>query len=356
MSSTDIRDLPSDTQTLHKSVRKLDRCKCYSTDKYDNTEKMIAEVDVLTCECLWRIYQREAQRIVAPGGRLIADPIARNARINAAYASLWLADNRFEWAGLAAFASKQVGCGFLHAASSIHRLRNHQIETLNGAFLRPGGLVTAYAEINLAEAGVKSAQYVSEMLALGNTSLFLDIFPLHLFYLKRGIQEMKKCLDAREKIYEKNNPKYIWPGDNAVKFGFRFEEIIPAFEAIEAGNILASVDLLARHEQKNILQPIIYEDSTMQTLLRGNQFAFVTGLSAGFAQKVELTLANQCNTLNAERSVEFSPNSLANLASIDERMKFVERVAKQFHALLRSDAREEIAFEIAEISSGKAAR
>ena len=161
---------------------------------------------------------------------------------------------------------------------------------------------------------------------------------------------------ATEKIYEKNNPKYIWPGDNAVKFGFRFEEIIPAFEAIEAGNISRSVDLLAVHEQKNILQPIIYEDSTMQTLLRGNQLAFVTGLSAGFAQKVELTLSNQCSTLNAERSVEFSQNSLANLASIDERMKFVERVARQFHALLRSDAREEIAFEIAEISSGKAAR
>lgn len=52
-----------------------------------------------------------AEAIVAPGGILIADPKARNRAINAAYANLWLKDPRFQWAGLAAFASKQVGVG-----------------------------------------------------------------------------------------------------------------------------------------------------------------------------------------------------------------------------------------------------
>ena len=30
-------------------------------------------------------------------------------------------------------------------------------------------------------------QHVYEMMALGNTTLFLDIFPLHAFYKKRGL-------------------------------------------------------------------------------------------------------------------------------------------------------------------------
>jgi uncharacterized Zn-binding protein involved in type VI secretion len=61
-------------------------------------------------------HQDQAEAIVAPGGTLIADPKARNRAINAAYAQLWRLDNRFQWAGLAAFASKQVGCGLLHAS------------------------------------------------------------------------------------------------------------------------------------------------------------------------------------------------------------------------------------------------
>ncbi len=80
------------------------------------SKTLVTDVPILTCSCLWRTYQREAEEIVAPKGVLIADPVARNRAINAAYARLWLHDPRFQWAGLAAFASKQVGCGLLHAA------------------------------------------------------------------------------------------------------------------------------------------------------------------------------------------------------------------------------------------------
>ncbi len=82
-----------------------------------------AELPGRVCENLWRGYQQRAEAIVAPGGTLIADPKARNRAINAAYAGLWLEDQRFQWAGLAAFASKQVGCGLLHAADSIDKIQ-----------------------------------------------------------------------------------------------------------------------------------------------------------------------------------------------------------------------------------------
>lgn len=75
------------------------------------------------CERDWRFYQKQAEAVVAPNGQLIADPKARNRAINSAYAHLWQRDKRFQWAGLAAFASKQVGCGLLHAAESIDNIQ-----------------------------------------------------------------------------------------------------------------------------------------------------------------------------------------------------------------------------------------
>lgn len=354
-----FRSHSSDEQQLHRSVRKLDRCKCYSTDKYDNTEKMIAEVDVLTCDCLWRIYQREAERIVAPGGKLIADPIERNARINAAYAAMWLSDPRFEWAGLAAFASKQVGCGLLHAATNMQRIQGHQknLEDMwKDGWVPPGAKLGTVGPYALLEGMEQSVQYVYDILALGNTSLFLDIYPLHMFYKKRGIKEMKTCIEAREKIDDNPKRPWLWPIKQKVKFGRNFSEIIPAFEAIEAGDVFEGVRLLALHEQQNILQPAIYNDDLMRSLLQGNQgasaFAYVTNLSTGLEQPVQLTLANQCSPLNDGRSVSFSNQFTANLANLNERMPFVLRAARQFHSLLRSPRGDVVAQSIREIATG----
>jgi hypothetical protein len=355
--------LVSDDLPLHKGARTLDKCKCYSTDRYDNTEKLIAEVEVLTCDCLWRIYQREAQHIVAPGGVLIADPIARNRRINAAYAALWKADSRFEWAGLAAFASKQVGCGLLHAATGMEQINRTQRELENierNPWVPPGAKIGSAGVRGGMEGAEVSMKYVFDTLALGNTALFLDIYPLHMFYQKRGIGEMKKCMKARQKIDQ--NPKFpiLWPIPEKVKFGVDHPEIIPAFEAIEAGDIFKSVDLLARHEQANILQPAIYEDFLMRGLLQSNQaassLAYVTNISTGLEQRVQLTLANQCVPLQDGRSIEFSTSAFANLANLDERMPFVLRAARQFHNLLRSGNRQVIEQSLGEISNGSAIR
>src|SRR5471032_3644345 len=88
------------------------RCpSCYPNWKEEEAAaKKRAEDDKQDCINCWRVYQKKAEVIVS-----VDDPIVRNRKINAAYAQLWLADNRFQWAGLAAFASKQVGCGLIHA-------------------------------------------------------------------------------------------------------------------------------------------------------------------------------------------------------------------------------------------------
>ena len=75
---------------------------------------------------------------------MIADPTERNRAINAAYARLWLHDERFQWAGLAAFASKQVGCGLLHAADSIKKIHTETaaVGALMSTFSGPHPLIS----------------------------------------------------------------------------------------------------------------------------------------------------------------------------------------------------------------------
>ena len=89
-----------DMKKLWESTCELSECKRITSHDGRNPKTTIV-VPLLTCSCLWKRFQKEAEDWIAPGGVLIADPQARNRRINAAYAQLWLADNRFQWAGVA---------------------------------------------------------------------------------------------------------------------------------------------------------------------------------------------------------------------------------------------------------------
>lgn len=68
-----FKDDPSDTQKLNENTLPIDQCKRQMIELY-GVETMVTDVPILTCEGLWRIYQREAEAIVAPGGVLIPDP------------------------------------------------------------------------------------------------------------------------------------------------------------------------------------------------------------------------------------------------------------------------------------------
>jgi hypothetical protein len=370
----------NDEQRLNHNTTPVADCECKEERLY-GANTLVTDVPILTCACLWRTYQREAEEIVAPGGVLIADPVERNRVINAAYARLWLHDPRFQWAGLAAFASKQVGCGLLHAADSIELIRKER-ETLERmrdsrrehGFLTPDKMSGQSDELrDYKEADARNPEpsvdfrsagkdlslvqqqfrHVHDMMALGNTTLFLDIFPLHEFYAKRGLNELKKCLRAREAIYGHPRFPVLWPaGQETLVFGQFQQEILFAFEAIEAGDIARSVVYLARHEQRNILQPAIYEDPQMVALLRANHAAYVTGFPSGVAQAIELTLTSQCQPVEDGRTIGFSNNPLADLSDINQRMPFVLRAAASFDAMLNDSNRGELEQSIREIASG----
>ncbi|MBV4470301.1 DUF2515 family protein [Pseudomonas siliginis] len=371
-------ELASDAQRLNHNITPIDDCACGEELLYGERVQ-VTEVPVLTCQCLWRRYQREAEAIVAPNGVLIADPVARNRAINAAYARLWLHDSRFQWAGLAAFASKQVGCGLLHAAQSIERIREeYEARQRLRDSRRESGLLTpekmpgqaedlreyqqaqARNPLSVMDARVPGEElsvaeqqfrHVYEMMAMGNTTLFLDVYPLHQFYAVRGLAELKKCLRDREKIQGHAKWPVLWPvGQDTLRFGDAYPEIEVAFEAIEAGKIAESVKHLAWHEQQNILQPTIYENSHLVALLRGNHFSYVTNFPSGVAQAIELTLTSQCQRVDDGRTIDFDSNPLADLSDIDQRMKFVLRAASRFDLLLNDSNRELLAQSIREIA------
>jgi hypothetical protein len=345
----------------------------------------VTDVPVLTCEGIWRVFQREAEEIVAPGGVLIADPIERNRAINAAYARLWLHDNRFQWAGLAAFASKQVGCGLLHAATTNEVIQaeiDARQRLLDSNAQSNPGFLGAYVPKEMDQQALENYQnarannpvpfstlggestlmqqqfkHVYDMMALGNTTLFLDIFPLHAFYKKRGLEELRTCLKRRASIY--GHPKFpvLWPvGEEKLKFGAMREQILQGFTAIEKGDIAKSVRDFAAHEQQNILQPTIYEDQQLKLLLRGNHVSFVTGFPSGVAQAIELTLASQCQPVEDGRTFEFSSNPFADLSDIKQRMAFVLRAAERFDEMLRDGNRPLLKQSIRDIAEGSGVR
>jgi hypothetical protein len=340
------------------------------------------EVPLLTCNCLWRRFQKEAEEWGAPGGVLIADPQARNRKINAAYAQLWLADNRFQWAGLAAFASKQVGCGLIHATklqtaiaaqkAAQEKLRTGKSETIFEGFGFKLSKTDPEIEKELANAKAanplpteditfgdnsrsavqQQLDYVYEMLALGNTSLFLDVYPLHRFFMVRGYKEMEKCLKSRRGIVK----DVMWPIAGKVEFGADSPEIYATFKAIDEGKIKDSVERMATHEQVNILQPAMYDENHFAMLMRGTHggdvISVVTGLLPGAAEEIQLTLASQCKAPD-NRKVAFGSNPLANLADKNQRMEFVLRAATQFDMLLNEPAsRAKLKQSIADIARG----
>lgn len=305
-------------------------------------EKGIASYQ-LSPEHLWMIFQQEAEDIIAVDGKIIEDDTTRNKRINAAYARLWLADNRFQWAGLAAFASKQVGCGLLHA----RRLSDKSRDELRAAGNWAGSSTEAAGMSALPVTIRNSADDMATRLGHGNLHLFLDIYPLHRFYMERGPKEFDAYLGRRQGIAK----KVKWEVEHQLKFGFPFSEIRTGFDWIEDGNLVRSVEFLAWHEQVNVLQAIMYNDPAMQRALASNQLAWAMGFPSGVYMEVQLTLSAQCKP-KAGWTAYFPRLKGAQLWVVKERMTFVLAAAQRFDELLKGRERPYVEASLRTIAAG----
>lgn len=302
---------------LGRNIVPISECKVTQHVGPDAKLRKAVEVPILTCACLWESFQHEAMAMVSENGNLIECPLERHRRINAAYANLWLADHRFQWAGLTAFTSQQAGCGMLHARSM-----------------------------------VMDDERIYDRLSRGSLALFLDVYPLHRFYMERGLKDFVNCLNKRQELRDRVH----WPMDrNALPFGKPYREIRDAFEYIEAGNIAASVRVLLRHEHDNILQKAMYNDRHMQRALDSDQFAWVTNLPAGDYTKIQVSLSGQCKT-RAGLAALFSKERKVKLYDRGQRMALAGRAADQFDKLLRGAERAALEQSLREISAGAGVR
>jgi hypothetical protein len=166
--------------------------------------------------------------------------------------------------------------------------------------------------------------------------------------MERGWKEFDEYLPKRQ---TNKYPVYWKVGSELLPFGTPFSDIRDGFARMDRGELAGSVEALARHEQLNILQRILYDDAVTRRRLELNQYAIVTGIPTGDAETIELTLAAQCKA-KPGFTLPFSPDRYAKLWVAEQRMKFVLRAAEQFNRLLNSSARPRVEESIRTIAAG----
>jgi hypothetical protein len=303
--------------------------------------------ETLSAELLWATFQAEAENLLTDDGRWISDDRERNKRINRAYARLWLADRRFQWACLAAFASRQVGCGLLHSADIVDARRREREDI--GRTLGHGSAPGVQYGATLKQLATEMAGgSMARRLGHGNTHVFLDIYPLHRFYMERGIEEFLACLPNRQAA------RYAvhWEVDRSrLAFAAPYLEVPQGFEQIERSRIADSVKTLAQHEQVNVLQRIMYDDYFMQLLLDWNQLAWAIDFPSGDYEEIRLNLSAQCPA-KPGTTITFPKDRYAKLWDPAERMPFVFDAADRLDMLLAGPARAQVEESIRSISTG----
>ena len=300
-----------------------------------NDKKCSVHEVILGCEKLWAMGQEEAirrlsERRTANSGKyeLISDFSARAARIAAAYAGFYLETGedgkpelkgRFYWMGLAAFASKQVKCGldFIH---------NDPYLALTPPIVQP------------------PLRIGKNSLGKGNFWLFQDIFVWHWFYAKYKDQ-FDECAPERnarscEGQIKTNIDSLPW-ADDALSILNNLavtNDIVKGFKAIKATEELSqgparrnaqltSLLAIADHEQRRILQPLIYESTPFRATLK-MQAGFEW---APFVPVRVAALSTACDVESPDLRVQMSEGDLYDET---DRMEFIGSIAKQYHKLM----------------------
>lgn len=252
------------------------------------------------CRALWDKYQKEAEAIIRPGDD---DPRKRNHIINGAYADLFRRNPSFVWAGLGAYASKQVGCAM-----------DHSLGVMNSSYYTP-------PQKDL-------AAYTYEKLGEGNRALFLDVYPQHRFFEEQGWEKFKQC--AGEKVP---------PVGGAMLDGF---EALERYKNTGDDKYLHDhLEAVAYHEQVFILQRGIYNDRAMRFILdanEGNQedafggpsftpdtdYEWLQPLTG--AKPADVVMSSECSdtTPGNKKTIKFNPDDPdRNLYDMNDRMDWI---------------------------------
>ncbi|HDZ56420.1 MAG TPA: hypothetical protein ENI17_12810 [Pseudomonas xinjiangensis] len=312
---------------------------CPITTFTTNNQASSVHEAALECDQLWSMGQEEAIHRLSVEKRsflfgaakqeLVADFGARAARIAATYARFYLEQEesgkphlkgRFYWMGLAAFASKQVKCGLDFIPSE--------------PYLTLATPLLAQPPLRIGK----------NALGKGNLWLFQDIFVWHWFYSKYP-EQFDECASERNARtcapqVQVNIDSLPWAGEALLTIN-NFQvtaEISKAFKLIQKlegmpdSPLRRSVQLeslmdIADHEQRKILQPLIYEDYAFRLVL--DVQAIAEGLP--FVPLRVAAFSTACDIKKPELRVQMTEG---NLYEEDDRMTFITKIGMQYHKMM----------------------
>jgi hypothetical protein len=304
-----------------------------------NTDKNSQKEHVTACSLLWSkgqqaainrlSYQKKNFFTGSTSSELVPDYSARAARIAATYARFYLEQEegckpalkgRFYWMGLAAFASKQVKCG-------LDFIPNDPVLLLTPT--------PAQVPMRIGK----------NYLGKGNFWLFQDIFVWHWFYANYPEQFISCAPERNAQTYSPEVAVMVndlpWAGEtlsilNNLKVPSP-DYVIQGFTAITATESASgtsrrnfqfeSLLRIADHEQRKILQPLIYNDLAFTLTLDAQQ---MTEFMPFFPKRLA-TFSTTCDTDKINLKVVMTEGKLYNET---DRMKFIGNIADQYHKLM----------------------
>ena len=207
-------------------------------------------------------YQDEADKIVGYTPLKVQPSSTMNRRITAAYAHMYISNPAFQWAGLAAYASGEVGRGMQEAQKNVARR-------------------------------IFGGNDIHEMLTTGNRAVYNDIYWQFLAYKNGGMAQMGRLLQSGEL------PQELYVAWQLIDLGTRNND--PG--ALSQGNAK-----IAKYERDVTLHNAIYRNPNYADAAKiagsmGNITSPVPGDPNGFQKVV--------------------PNG--NLANRDDRWKWIEK-------------------------------
>ncbi len=184
--------------------------------------------------------------------------VERNTAITARYAAWYLQKPElFKWAGMAAFASRQVGIALafsemMHAPDPvvIEEERPNEGFSFDPGKLFRSALNSLFSVPSFMHSVAAQQLFLADLdeIRSGNNAIFSDIAWAHEAYLASGIGEIEKNCGREEDEYLLKGFRMIDEGSRILEKAGSEEE---ARRVIWDGNVL-----LLRHEQLNTLQPI----------------------------------------------------------------------------------------------------
>lgn len=240
-----------------------------------------------SCAELWNDYEGEAQKILDAAGD---DVMKRNKIINGAYADLALEHPEFTWAGEAAYASKQVGCGMEHAAQ-----------------LADKWYVPSFVP-----------NFAKNMLAKTNRDIFMDAYPAHKFYADHGAKRLRECGSERKEF----------PLTEATKKAF--DDLDKYKETKDPALLKSHSRNMLDHEQRELAQSTAYANKRMRAMLVGSQQG--SKVAPKFAPPAELVFEPGCD---GKRKTVFQGWDLGNE---QQRMEWVNGdMEKTYYNLVNNE-------------------